>query len=420
MSGFVVADIIEILNNCVESKNNAVILQVLDIVISDPICLQDKNVTSLVASFMKHPELTSKVVDVFTVISSDYPESLSEETTKKVLMDGIPLCFDPKTFSCRNSILGLMCNMTLSEANSELFLQVNGEAESDQAGASSAWRNAIEKYLDYNPQAEVAADESTVDWDKVDTFQHVGSVLCHVCRVKAARKMMLQQSRDYIPRLLQQLRSTNPTRRRGCVATLRTLLFDPENHWWLVVDLKITRYLLYPLVVATPFTDKEKVGMDAVLWMRADVLAAANPKSSDDEGEGPSLGQEGQLVTSIPAGEEVDEPTKEAVLTPEEVQFSVMLLECVLLLCQTRIIREQLRKQQVYFVCRNFDIEVNDDDVSNVVNEIVQMLMREESYDDLQQGDRHEGQGIVKEEAESRVEELSNESEGNELVDGCD
>ena len=412
MSGFAIADIVEIL----ECNNNAVISQVLDVVISDPNCLQDKSVITTTSSLLTVPELTSKVVDVFTVISGEYPECLDEETTKKIFTESIRLCFNPKTASCRNSIFGLLCNMTLSEASSELFLNLNEEPQSgtDDESVQSVggtWRDAIEEYLNYNPQAEMATEGAAVDWDKVDRSQHVGSVLCNLCRVSSARRSLLQQSKGYIPRLLLQVRSANPTRKRGCVATLRTLMFDPANHWWLAVDLRVMRYLLYPLVVGTPFTEKERVGMEAVLWMRADALAAVRPSSASEEGEGPTLGQEGTMVTSVPVGEE-PEPVGEPVLSPDEVTLAVLVLECVLLLCQTRIVREQLRKQQVY--C---DVEVNNDSVSNITNEIVQLLMREESYDDLQvaPGDAQDtpGGGM-----ESRVEELTEDS--NELTDGVD
>ena len=54
----------------------------------------------------------------------------------------------------------------------------------------------------------------------------------------------------------------------GAVGSVRSCLFDADFHWWLVNELDITTHLLLPLVVATPLTDTEKVGMNPLLWMQ--------------------------------------------------------------------------------------------------------------------------------------------------------
>jgi hypothetical protein len=52
------------------------------------------------------------------------------------------------------------------------------------------------------------------------------------------------------------------------VGTIRSCLFDNEFHWWLIEETSFLTELLIPLIVSTPFTDAEKVGMDPILWMQ--------------------------------------------------------------------------------------------------------------------------------------------------------
>jgi hypothetical protein len=57
-----------------------------------------------------------------------------------------------------------------------------------------------------------------------------------------------------------------------------------------------------------------------------------------------------------------------------------MLLECIVLLCQRRGIREELRKRKVYNVVKNLDLKVEDEAVSTIVYEIVNFLMGDEDH----------------------------------------
>ena len=71
----------------------------------------------------------------------------------------------------------------------------------------------------------------------------------------------------------------------------------------------------------------------------------------------------------------------------EKKDFIIMLLESLLILCQRRNMREELRKKKVYPIIRNVDVELNDDKVSSVVFELVQMLMRDEEPLPIQSSD---------------------------------
>lgn len=55
-----------------------------------------------------------------------------------------------------------------------------------------------------------------------------------------------------------------------------------------------------------------------------------------------------------------------------------MLLECIVLLCQRRGIREELRKRKVYPVVRNLDIKTEDEAINTIIYEIVNFLMGDE------------------------------------------
>ena len=61
-----------------------------------------------------------------------------------------------------------------------------------------------------------------------------------------------------------------------------------------------------------------------------------------------------------------------------DINIVIMLMECVVLLCQTRIIRNILRKEKVYYVCRNTDYYLENDRVNDIMHDIVNFLERDE------------------------------------------
>ena len=84
---------------------------------------------------------------------------------------------------------------------------------------------------------------------------------------------------------------------------------------------------------------QERDGMDVILWMQAD-----NPDKK---------------------------------VEPEQ-DIMAMLLDCVILLCQKRGIREELRKGKAYYVVRNLDLKTEDETISEKIYEIVNFLMGDE------------------------------------------
>lgn len=120
---------------------------------------------------------------------------------------------------------------------------------------------------------------------------------------------------------------------------LLSLLFDKDDHWWMLYDVNVLNYLLMPIVDPTPFTDKEKEGMDPLLWMQAE-----NPDKK---------------------------------VEPEQ-DILKMLIECLQLLCQRRGIREELRKRKVYYIIRNMDSKTEVEEINAAVYEVVNLLICDE------------------------------------------
>ncbi len=77
-----------------------------------------------------------------------------------------------------------------------------------------------------------------------------------------------------------------------------------------------------------------------------------------------------------------------------ELDIMGMLLDCVILLCQKRGLREELRKRKAYYVVRNLDLKIEDETISEKIYEIVNFLMGDEdpstpidSYEGLKNSD---------------------------------
>jgi len=267
-------------------------------------------------------------------------ENIEDSKLKLIfnLLLTIPIIVPPTTNEGKKIIsitMSALSNATVKEESAMLLLE---HLEPEESKLTKQFHFIIKKYLQYNPQAEII-EEETPDWDLLDEWQHVGSVLCNVCQSEKGRKIILNTSTGYIERIAVQIRSANVVRRRGAVGSLRSCLFDQDCHWWMLYESKVLTPILLPLVDANPFTEKDIEGMDPVLWMQA-----ANP----DKKLEPDFG------------------------------IMRMLLECIILLCQRRGLREELRKRKVYPVMRNLDIKIEDEGVSEVLYEVVNFLIGDE------------------------------------------
>lgn len=55
-----------------------------------------------------------------------------------------------------------------------------------------------------------------------------------------------------------------------------------------------------------------------------------------------------------------------------------MLIECLNLLCQKRVIRDELRKRKVYPVIKNLAEEQEDERVAEAIIDVVNLIVRDE------------------------------------------
>lgn len=195
------------------------------------------------------------------------------------------------------------------------------------------------KFLDYYPQAEDKSIRYDDDWSSLDPWQYVASIVCNISRYETGRQYIADKSENYLSKLVIQMRSRNIIRRRGSIGTIRTLLFDTTLHEWLLNEINILPQLLYHLVIYKPFTDEEKLNMDYIIWMQA-----SNPSKQSEP----------------------------------DMNLLNMILECILLLCQDCKSRIILRQRKVYFVVRNLDEAIENEEINSTIYEIVNLLMRDE------------------------------------------
>ena len=255
------------------------------------------------------------------------------------------------------ALLGLVSNLTISESNSRKLVDwIMSSPSSELTTASeketeviveSRFEILVKQFVDYNPQSEDNANESS-SGEVSDDWQYMGNVICNMVRETSIKKCFLQSSKShYIKGLLGQFKSKNVIRRRSCVGTVRSLLFDNECHWWLITEINIMNYILAPLILGE-FSEMERQGMDITLYC----LSLVENKTYE----------------------------------PEE-DILMMLLECIVLLCQKRYLRDELRKRKVYSVIKNLDLKLADDEAthdkfSEIIRNIVDFQMRDESFEE--------------------------------------
>ncbi len=262
-----------------------------------------------------------------------------------------------------SALLGLISNLTISESNSRSLIDwimsppskitttaittaEVMETSGNETALESRFEKLLKQFLNYNPQSDDNANEN-INGEVEDDWQYMSNVICNMVRDSRIKKFLLQASKSHnLIGLLSQFKSRNVTRRRGCVGTVRSLLFDNEYHWWLITEMNITNYILAPLILGE-FSEMEREGMDITLYCLSMV--------------------------------------ENKIHEPEE-DILMMLLECVILLCQKRYLRDELRKRKVYPVIKNLDLKLADDEVthdkfSEIIRNIVDFLMRDESFE---------------------------------------
>ena len=203
-----------------------------------------------------------------------------------------------------------------------------------------------------------ADDEDDIDYDEYeshewnnrhqDPYQHLAGVLMNATQTEAGRRWVVKlihssdkksgTTSSVLQKLLPQLRSNNPVRRRGIAGTVKNCCLDQDSAWWLLNEVKLTKHILYPLAGPEELDVDEKRGLDPDLWL-----------------EGPDKKREPDQFTRL------------------------YLVESILLLCATgRKSRESLRLSRVYTILKWTDMVEEDETVSERINECVQFLRRDE------------------------------------------
>lgn len=190
-------------------------------------------------------------------------------------------------------------------------------------------------------------DDTERDSNYNDPYQHFAAVLMNSTQTKAGRRFLLklkhrsdQTTTCVLETILPQLRGCkNPIRRRGVAGTVKNCCLETDSAWWLLNELKLMKYILYPLAGPEELDVDEKRGLDPDLWL-----------------EGP---------------DKIREPDHYARL---------FLVEAILLLCATgRKSRDTVRLARAYTILKWADMVEEHEDVSERINECVQYLRRDEA-----------------------------------------
>ncbi|CAJ1963701.1 unnamed protein product [Cylindrotheca closterium] len=257
-----------------------------------------------------------------------------------------------------NFALGLLANLTRTEQGA---LELVGKTlpdyavkEVDEKEMENRSRPTMELLLDryFNLQyiidvVDYAALEP-YEWDTLDKdpYQHFAAILMNATQVKAGRQFVMripkqkddEPAQSVLERLLPQLQTSNPIRRRGISGMVRNVCLEIDAAWWLLNQLKLTSHILYPLAGPEELDLDEKTGMDPDLWL-----------------QGPDKAREVDTTTRL------------------------HLVEAILLLCATgRRSRETLRLARTYVILKYCDMTEEDEPVSERINECVQYLRRDE------------------------------------------
>ena len=188
--------------------------------------------------------------------------------------------------------------------------------------------------------------ETTLNTSANDPYQHFASLLMNLTQIDTGRAFCLKL--DYNPdhstnsvlqRLLPQLKSYNPLRRRGIAGLIRNCVLDGRDSvWWMLYDVKLLQYILYPLAGPEELTVEEKRGLHPDLWL-----------------EGPNKRREPDHLTRL------------------------FLVQALLLLCKSgRKAREVLQSERVSVVLKWADMVEEQEDVSESIQECLELLQSEE------------------------------------------
>jgi hypothetical protein len=100
--------------------------------------------------------------------------------------------------------LSLICNLTVLEENSKIFLDTYTTGSMESIGLKPNFSLVVESFLNYDSQLLEVADDISVEhstepssasktdetWDEKDPWQHVSSILCNLVRLDGGRHLL--------------------------------------------------------------------------------------------------------------------------------------------------------------------------------------------------------------------------------------
>jgi hypothetical protein len=257
-----------------------------------------------------------------------------------------------------NFALGLLANLTRTEQGAVELVgktlpdyAVKEVKEEDLENKSRPTMELLlERYFNllYISEAVDYSEHESYRWDTMhnDPYQHFAAILMNATQLEAGRNFVMRipkhkgedTTQSILQRLLPQLQTANPIRRRGISGMIRNCCLEVDAAWWLLNQVKLTSYLLYPLAGPEELDLDEKQGMDPDLWL-----------------QGPDKLRE------------VDSASR------------LHLVEAILLLCASgRKSRETLRLARSYIILKYCDMVEEEESISERISECVQFLRRDE------------------------------------------
>ncbi len=157
-------------------------------------------IVGIVDKSMKEYKLA--LVETLTNKVADAGESLSKLDVESIINTVIKqLQLKERNSAIINTFLILLSNLTVHVTYCEILME---KLESDPELYVN-FREIIENFLSNNPQLENdVSDES--EWIITDPWQFTASILCNLCQIQSGRRLVLQQSYNYMPRIVEQVR----------------------------------------------------------------------------------------------------------------------------------------------------------------------------------------------------------------------
>lgn len=151
--------------------------------------------------------LINKIAEIHSENNLNHNNVQQEQCNEIFVM----ICMNLKTNNPTiiDLLLSLFINVTITEEYASYFFQflntndpiTNNLVEHNDNSYHSLFLSYIEKFLNYNPQAESIVD----NWNIEDPWQNLGNVICNLCQVQEGRTLLLKQSNKYMERLVTQV-----------------------------------------------------------------------------------------------------------------------------------------------------------------------------------------------------------------------